>query len=179
MSFVNENEAGKGNFRGKCIYVLMLIKQLNNKVWERLQNRFKTITMDETAKFYQDLLEEYKQLKVNPKMDKGPVEKKIEVKKPEYRILQAHEKVGEVSTSNSIQKPAAKITAKNETKKEKVETKTDNIKTDKKPEKKTDAKKPAKKAAAKTALKPAKKVAKPAAKKTTVKKVAKKTAKKK
>jgi hypothetical protein len=29
MSFLGENESGKGNYKGKCIYLLMLIKQLN------------------------------------------------------------------------------------------------------------------------------------------------------
>ena len=116
MSF--NNDAKKGNFRGKCIYLLMLIKQKNQKVWERLNLQFKKTTPDKTYDFYQILINEFRQLEQSGGKDLGPVEVEKKVSEPKYRILGPEQKVGEGEaeaekiSKEDKEKPSKKKTTK-------------------------------------------------------------------
>lgn len=46
-NFKNQDHT-KANYRGKCMYLLMLIKSINPKVWERLSAPFQGTPNDQT-----------------------------------------------------------------------------------------------------------------------------------
>src|SRR5690606_41916654 len=70
MTFPNSSDRDK-NLKGKCVYLMMLIKQQNAQVWNRLNDEFKRLKADESANFYEKLLLEYKQLQSSGGKDLG------------------------------------------------------------------------------------------------------------
>ncbi len=161
MDFNKQQKQSKGtttsNHTGKCSYLMMVIKQLNKKVWERLQPTFENLTAEESQNFYQALLEEYKQLRENKGKDVGEVEvtKTVEVMREEMK----EEGTLDTTPIENLEKQQMRA---------EVAEMEEQLEVVKKVTKKVPKKKVAKKAAKKKV-----------AKKTAKKKVAKKTAKKK
>lgn len=73
MSFNKTPDATKSNHKGKCSYLMMLIKQMNKSVWDRLNPQFQSLQLDDSFTFYQQLIEEYKKLRENNGKDVGVV----------------------------------------------------------------------------------------------------------
>lgn len=57
-----ENHRESGNHKGKCVYLLSQIKQLDKKVWHDLKERYSEVDIDESWEFYQKLIYVYKKM---------------------------------------------------------------------------------------------------------------------
>ena len=157
------------NLMGKCSYLMMSIKHLNEKVHARLNPEYEVLTPDASEEFFKRLLAEYKQLQDNKGKDMGAVEKEVFVPPAN---LQPIVKQSEDDNPAETPRPVAPVPPKKEVPKVKAVAKVATKVTAKVPVK-VAAKTAVKVAEKKTAKKVVKKVIKEAPKKA-VKKVAKK-----
>ena len=70
------------NYRGKCIYLLMLIKQKDPSIWTKHYQRFQSIKFDEIFEFYKEIFDVYLELKSGKKLKKP-----LPSKKPAHKHL--------------------------------------------------------------------------------------------
>jgi hypothetical protein len=62
-----------GNFKGKCFYLMMLIRQINKNVWKRLEPTFNLLDVNNSYEYYQMLIEEYQNLQNSGGKDLGAI----------------------------------------------------------------------------------------------------------
>lgn len=164
----NKFRFNRGSYKSQCRYMLMLIRQKDEKQWAVYKDEFESVSEDDSYDFYEKLVAFYKDVKLEVKelvevTPTAPIVKnknKVEAKKPAKKIAKKVSKKATKSSEDTDKKAKKKVAKKKVVKK-----------VVKKAEKKV-TKKVTKKVAKKT-------VKKVAEKKVTKKKVAKKKVAKK
>jgi hypothetical protein len=119
----NKFRFNRGSYKSQCRYMLMLIRQKDEKQWAIFKDEFENVSEDDSYDFYEKLVAFYKDVKLEVKelVEVTPtapiVKNKAEVKKPVKKVTKKAAKTSTGGDKKAIKKVVKKKVAKKVAKK--------------------------------------------------------------